>query len=524
MASAPDRPDDPRVPPAPLEVELKLAIGAREIWHLQRHPALRGGGHRPVACGIVGIYYDTPDLALARRGIAVRLRRANDRWVQTVKLSGSSTGGLHRRPEWEVPAEENVLDFSSVQDPTARAVLSDPALQAALRPVFCTRFHRSARLIDFPGGDCIELAVDRGEIVAGDRREPICEIELELRRGNPARLFELALALQADIDLKPEAASKAERGYRLAGAAAARPARAAPVRIDRKDSAHDALVKALAAGLAHLQANETGALAGEDPEFLHQARVALRRMRSVLGAFRTHRGIPAVEDLRAELRWISAELNEARDCDVFRAEWLTPASEGLPADGVRALDEAVLRLAQEATARARAALGSRRFRRIVLKAGALLVAAPAALSAEPERLRALRAPAREFARSALSRADRQLRRLGDGLASAVEQERHAVRIAAKRMRYTLDALSSLYPAKPVDRAAVRLGALQDILGRLNDIATAEGLLERVTPGQSADVAIVLAAVRGYLRGAARGYAHRLPEAWERYARTARFWK
>jgi triphosphatase len=126
MASAPDRPDDPRVPPAPLEVELKLAIGAREIWHLQRHPALRGGGHRPVACGIVGIYYDTPDLALARRGIAVRLRRANDRWVQTVKLSGSSTGGLHRRPEWEVPAEENVLDFSSVQDPTARAVLSDP--------------------------------------------------------------------------------------------------------------------------------------------------------------------------------------------------------------------------------------------------------------------------------------------------------------------------------------------------------------------------------------------------------------
>lgn len=525
MPPVPDRPGEARAASSPLEIELKLAIGERDIWHLRRHPAVRGR-HRPVTCEILGIYYDTPDLALARRGIAVRLRRAGDRWVQTVKLSGTSSGGLHRRPEWEVPAEEGVLDFASVDDPAVRAALADPALHAALRPVFRTRFHRSAKLLDFAGGDQIELAVDRGEIVAGDRREPICELELELRRGSPARLFELALALQADIDLKPERASKAERGYLLAGATVAGPVRAVAVRLGRKHTAHEALMQALAGCLAHLQANEAGALAADDPEYLHQARVALRRMRSVLGAFRTHRGLPAVEDLMENLRWISTELNEARDCDVFRAEWLTPVSAGLPAGGARALDEATTRLATAAVAKARAALASRRYRRAILKAGALLVSEPAALTSDPERLGAMGAPVRAFAKPALSRANRRLRRLGEGLASASEAERHAVRIAAKRMRYTVDVLGSLFDPKSVARATERLGALQDILGRLNDIAAAEVLLHRLVPPGHGDVEvdIAVAAFGGYLRGAARGYAHRLPEVWARYVRLGPFWK
>ena len=89
-----------------------------------------------------------------------------------------------------------------------------PALAERLQPVFRTRFRRWARLLVLGDGTRIELALDQGRIEAGASEAPICELELELKSGRPEALFELALALQQDLDLRPEPRSKAERGYR----------------------------------------------------------------------------------------------------------------------------------------------------------------------------------------------------------------------------------------------------------------------------------------------------------------------
>jgi inorganic triphosphatase YgiF len=87
-----------------------------------------------------------------------------------------------------------------------------------LAPVFTTDFTRSFWLLTPQEGTRIEVALDRGKIVAGERQETICEVELELLEGKVADLFDAALALQSDLPLHPEGASKAERGYRLASA------------------------------------------------------------------------------------------------------------------------------------------------------------------------------------------------------------------------------------------------------------------------------------------------------------------
>ena len=81
------------------EVELKLALDEAHQARFLRHPLLRQAGERHVEM-LDNIYYDTANLALRRRGIALRLRRKGKQWLQTVKLAGSAAAGLSSRPEW----------------------------------------------------------------------------------------------------------------------------------------------------------------------------------------------------------------------------------------------------------------------------------------------------------------------------------------------------------------------------------------------------------------------------------------
>ena len=202
MSSAP--------PGAVVELELKLALPPQQAERLRRHPALRPiSPHRAVVAELDAIYFDTPELALQAQGVAVRLREAGGRWVQTVKGRSDASGALHRRLEWETPSEGAGLDFSGIDDPALRRQLTAPALAERLQPVFRTRFRRWARLLVLGDGTRIELALDQGRIEAGASEAPICELELELKSGRPEALFELALALQQDLDLRPEPRSKA---------------------------------------------------------------------------------------------------------------------------------------------------------------------------------------------------------------------------------------------------------------------------------------------------------------------------
>lgn len=199
-----------------METELKLSLSASDLPRLLAHPLLaqRGGVQR-----LLNTYFDTPDLALQQRRMAVRERLAGKQWLLTVKTAGQSTGGLSRRQEWEGPTSPGALQFDAlVDDPALAQDLM--ALRPNLRALFCTDFERQRWIITHAGAE-IEVALDQGRIhVPGtDRSEPLLELELELLSGPESALMALADVLrqtpQGPVALAPSDASKAQRGMAL---------------------------------------------------------------------------------------------------------------------------------------------------------------------------------------------------------------------------------------------------------------------------------------------------------------------
>ncbi|MFN3398232.1 MAG: inorganic triphosphatase, partial [Sulfurimicrobium sp.] len=202
------------------EIELKLLINPADIARLRRHPLLKThAAGRASTRQLLSIYYDTPELALRQQQIALRVRRVGARWVQTVKGGGEVRAGLHQRGEWEGDVAHERPDLTKITAPSLLKLFSSAAVRDRLQAVFTTEFKRTTWLLRWDDGDEVELALDQGEVKSGDKTTPLCEIELEMKHGNPARLFLAALELQQTIPLRLENTSKAERGYRLGQAA-----------------------------------------------------------------------------------------------------------------------------------------------------------------------------------------------------------------------------------------------------------------------------------------------------------------
>jgi inorganic triphosphatase YgiF len=475
---------------ATTEVELKLAVDAASLPALRRRLAGWGPGR---ASRLDSVYFDTDDLQLAQHGAALRLRRSGRRWVQTLK-TGDDGAALSRRGEWEVPAPGGRLALDRFDAGALPAWLRqiDPS---TLAPRFRTRFERTVWDVDTAGAR-IEVALDIGEIVAGQgeavRRVPLCEVELELK-SHPQRphgrdrrqpggrraagtraLFDTALRLQGGpgtrrvaLALLPLGQSKAARAVRLVSGGASVPVKAGAKGFTRRITARVRCGQALRSVIAHgtdvLLANSHGALVSDDPEFVHQARVALRRMRSAIRLLRRQVEFPAA--LLAEMRWIAGVLGEARDWDVLVCETLPALLGDAPATvAVAAAD--MLGNAdstrQSARARMRAALCTARFAALALR---LARWGAGEDGAEGPRLR-------EIAARRIERATRRLLREARDFAALDAQRRHRVRILAKRLRYGLELLAPALPKRTTGRWLAQLEPLQEELGRLNDAAVA----------------------------------------------------
>lgn len=199
-----------------METELKLSLKEEDLPRLLTHPLLaKGAGTQR----LLNTYFDTPDLALQQRRMAVRERLAGDQWLLTVKTAGRSQNGLSRRQEWEAPTTPGTLQFDTLVDEAALAA-ELMEMQPRLRALFCTDFERQRWVIEHASAQ-IEVALDQGRIhVPGtDLSEPLLELELELLSGPEAALLALANVLrqtpQGDLTLTPSDASKAQRGMAL---------------------------------------------------------------------------------------------------------------------------------------------------------------------------------------------------------------------------------------------------------------------------------------------------------------------
>lgn len=198
------------------ETELKLQLHPIDLPVLLAHPLL---AKATPAERLLNTYFDTPDLALKKRRMAVRERLAGQTWLLTAKTAGSSVGGVSRRREWEGPTAPGTLDFAALVDDTALAA-ELMVLRPGLRSLFCTDFVRRRWVLSHAGAQ-VEVALDEGTVsVPGSTlSEPLLEVELELLSGPESALLSLAALLRdcpaGLLGLLPSDVSKAQRGMAL---------------------------------------------------------------------------------------------------------------------------------------------------------------------------------------------------------------------------------------------------------------------------------------------------------------------
>lgn len=301
----------------PNEIELKLRIAAKDVLRLRRHPAIRKQLiSLPVTRRLVSIYYDTPDLQLLKRKISLRVRRMSGRWFQAVKGAGHSLAGLHQRMEWEDIIAKGSPDFTKITEPSLARIFADQSLRDALQPIFITDVKRTEWQLTYGDGTAIEVALDLGQLEVGDKSEPISEVELELKKGDAGRLFELAADLQGTIPLYIENVSKAERGYRYLRTQKMTASRARPVKLPEKSSRTDAFEAIGWECVRQMQANQELVMSG-DIEATHQMHIAVRRLKVAFKLFKLRN-----HEIRSEINWLNTLLGQARNWDVLMAETL----------------------------------------------------------------------------------------------------------------------------------------------------------------------------------------------------------
>ena len=385
----------------------------------------------------------------------------------------------------------------------------------------------------FLDGTLARLCVDRGEIRAvhdgHTRRVPIAEIEIELKSGAAVNLYALALALAGDLPVAVMTTSKAERGDALRRgerAILAEPARAHNVALAKDATTVDALSALLRECLHQITGNAPGVIENDEPEWAHQMRIGARRLRSCLGLVARHAPSSELDWVVAEVKWLAGLLGTVRDWDVFTHETLPPLAAMLGQDEPTAA--ALKRLRVRALARrriartaARDAAGSPRYQRLLLAVGLLSVRPRfgTKLPASDGPPDALEGRADEFASALFARRQRTLHRCAASLMNGSPEERHAVRIAAKRLRYLAEFFAPLFRHKRAKAYIKPLTGLQDVLGQLNDATTALRIANEL--GGPTDSAI--GALRGWIAAQAAAIEPDLAAVWQRMDGAKPFW-
>src|SRR6185312_8040073 len=365
---------------------------------------------------------------------------------------------------------------------------------AELRPVFNVRVSRRQRSFRYHDAE-IELAFDQGEVSGGDQRAPICEVELELKSGPPSALFRLARELSAAAPLHLTFESKAARGHALvSGESGAGPRHSEAVTLSKGLTVAQAFEAVAGHALAQIAVNAASLRAAPGPEAVHQLRVGARRLRSALATFRPALEDEGLEAVKEELKWLSHACDQVRNLDVFADEALRAAEAGgEPPRGVEALRKAIEIARRRAWARAAKTVASDRFRALMIDVTAWTETG-AWRDGETAQARVT-----DFAHQALKRHRKRLAARSEAAAGTDDIARHRLRIEAKKLRYAVEAFAGLYGRKRVGRYLHEVKALQEVLGALNDLVTAEPLLAGL--GLPAEAAFAAGGIVGRRAGA-----------------------
>jgi len=474
------------------EIELKLTCrDPSQLAAIATAPILAGvGGWRTRQ--LLSTYYDTDALLLRQSGYTLRVREDRGRFVMTVKAQRGA--GLSRF-EREEAVPSSWID-GAILSRLLPADMADALGAAPLRPLFTARIERQQVTLDF-AGSTIEVALDRGQILAGERIEPVAEVELELKRGSVTALYELALELSNHAPLVPSGRTKSDRGFALALGGSGRET-ANEVCLTRDMSRDQALGALFGPALAQAVDHVPRVADPADAEGVHGMRVALRHIRMGLWLVKRSEGGLLAGVLADEVRWLAGELGEARDWDVLAKE-IVPAvtAADLERAGFRTLVQRIEQHRDLAHAKAAEAMTGGRAGRLLLSLG-LWTSRHGWRDTEPGGEARFAKPIKGLARKALADLHRQVLKRGRKFDQLDAEGRHHLRIRVKSLAYAADLfLPIVQKRKAARRHVATLKRLQDQLGRLNDAIRASELLnqlveEGLSPGARRATDIVLA--------------------------------
>ena len=536
MAKTPPSPPDAPLD-APLEIELKLRADPEVLARLRRSRVIkRLTQGQPDTRQLLSTYYDTPDFALRRAGVTLRVRREEGRLIQAAKRSAGPAGAKLKRVEFETELDDATPWPAPVPDPDMQRLIGEAVVSGRLHPLFRTDVRRITRDIVTEAGERIELAVDAGEIRRADSDRvigTIAEIELELVEGAPASLYQLALPLAEAYPVRLGAEAKADRAFRLLLGRAPRALKAEKPVLPPAILAEGALIRFLESAATQIVGNVDAILDAGAPEGVHQMRVGLRRLRAVGALYRRAIDKDALADIFEEARALARALGRARDLDVFAAETLDPVlAAGAGVEGLEQLAERAEAARRSAWAEARDKIGGPEFVRFALNLSRI-IDERAWRSGDKDRRKRLSGSARAFAADALDRRWKKARRLGADLGALKPLQRHALRIELKKLRYASDFFGSLFPPEDTRLFRRRLSALQDDFGILNDAHTAAALAADLaaSPGDHADpsqntpdLSVAAGYVAGWRGRAAQAVWTDAQARWAKLVDTKPFWR
>lgn len=514
------------------EIELKLELEATAQDAIKRAGSIKGfTAGRAVTKTLQSIYFDTPDQALRKAKVSLRVRKSGRSWLQTAKLGTGVMGGLSSPIEAEHPVSGRALDFSVIEDPTVREKLTEIIGEAPLSECFETVMKRTTRqLTREADGTHIELAFDTGNILAGAGSQPLVELEMELKSGPSLALFEAAKALLDDIPFRFSPYSKAERGYRFAEGQEVeehKPFFADKISFSAGISTELAFRDVLRSCLTQISENRLAVLASEDPEGPHQLRVGLRRLRSAFRLFRRVLNPATFAPLDQMARTIAGEAGALRDLDVLVDEIVAPLVDKAPPSLSFDALLADLNASRDKDIRTTLTdhLKSAEVNQFLLDLAAYTEGRGWLDPENFDQTTLLAQPIEAHASRALAKQWKKVLGYGKRLEELSIEERHDMRKAMKKMRYGIEFFGSLYPSDMVKPFLKRMKKLQDIFGYLNDVAMAESLPEKckALEEKSMEATQAIGFVIGWHEAQCQAKWLHAKDYWDATRATPKFW-
>jgi inorganic triphosphatase YgiF len=474
--------------PGPMftEIELKLALPIADPCTLEERLA-----HLPLLARrkatherLHNTYYDTPDDMLNSQRTALRLRRVGSDdhpvWLQTLKMGGSSDSALSQRGEWEATVPGPALQLSLLRATPWLQLDPDSTLFHSLNARFTTDFTRTRWTVRNPDGGVVEVALDLGQIVVGDRTTSICELELELKAGSPANLFDIAHQIARTVAVIPLGGSKAQRGFALAQNGLDQPMRAQPPALTPEMHLPAAALRVLRETYKHFSGNLHTFLTSDDPEVVHQARVGWRRFKTALALFKELPLAQAVPPLQA-LKPLLKALGRLRDLEVANLQTLPMLANAYVGGSPKrqAHWEALQRALAEATAQEHQSVRNSLHNP---GTGTTLLALTEWL--ESQSVGTSSGMTVDNHATLHPWASKRMERLRDQLKTTLKkspkpENLHHARILAKRLRYGVEAVRTVLPKRRAQHWYRHAAHLQSSIGAARDLQQALGIAKRL---------------------------------------------